>query len=110
MEFHPAKCTVAHIKDAQTHHKHMNHTGSSNINQVPLSKTYKRPALEPTSTISQEQSRKYFTLLQHNLHKSLSTIKTQAYSTNARPLAGYAATAWDPHTRENVRKLEMVQR
>ena len=39
-----------------------------------------------------------------------STIKTQAYNTYVRPLAEYAATVWDPHMKENMRKLEMVQR
>ncbi|XP_072181244.1 uncharacterized protein [Diadema setosum] len=37
-------------------------------------------------------------------------IKQATYFTYIRSVVEYAATAWDPHTRKNVNKIEMVQR
>jgi hypothetical protein len=35
---------------------------------------------------------------------------SQCYLTLIRPITEYAAVIWDPHTAENIRKLEMIQR
>ena len=37
-------------------------------------------------------------------------IKEAAYFTYVRPKAEYASAAWDPHTKSNIHKVEMIQR
>ena len=37
-------------------------------------------------------------------------IKQATYTTYVRPIVEYAASTWDPHTKRNIDKLEMVQR
>ena len=41
---------------------------------------------------------------------SSSEVKTQAYQSYVRPRLEYAASVWDPFTKTNKDKLEMVQR
>ena len=48
--------------------------------------------------------------LQRNLHQLPRKSKAQSYQTLVRPLMEYACTIWDPHTKENINKLEAVQR
>ena len=48
--------------------------------------------------------------LQRNLRINSSNLKSLAYKTLVRPLLEYSSAAWDPFTKENVKKLEMVQR
>ena len=49
-------------------------------------------------------------LLQRNMRISSTQIKTRAYNTYVRPQLEYAATIWDPHTKQNINKLEQEQR
>ena len=39
-----------------------------------------------------------------------STIKAQCYKTLVRPILEYASPVWDPHSSNNIDKLEAVQR
>ena len=48
--------------------------------------------------------------LKRNLRISSSEVKTQAYQSYVRPRLEYAASFWDPFTKTNKDKLEMVQR
>ena len=49
-------------------------------------------------------------LLRRNLRIPSQTIKTHAYQSLVRPHLEYASTAWDPHTQNNIHKLDMIQR
>ena len=49
-------------------------------------------------------------VLKRNLKTSRTLIKERAYNTLVRPKVEYCSTVWDPHTQENKKKLEMVQR
>ena len=49
-------------------------------------------------------------LLRRNLKISSQAVKTQAYQSLVRPHLEYAATVWSPHTSDNIKKVEMVQR
>ena len=49
-------------------------------------------------------------ILRRNLQISQHHIKTNAYFTLVRPQVEYAAMVWDPYTKENIQKIEMVQR
>jgi hypothetical protein len=48
--------------------------------------------------------------LRRNLHHCTRSTKSQYYLTLVRPIAEYASTIWDPHTKENINKIEMIQR
>ena len=48
-------------------------------------------------------------LLRRNL-KISKAVKTQAYQSFFRPHLEYAPTVWSPHTSDNIKKVEMVQR
>ena len=45
-----------------------------------------------------------------NLKISSQAVKTQAFQSLVRPHLEYAATVWSPHTFDNIKKVEMVQR
>ena len=49
-------------------------------------------------------------LLRRNLTISLQAVKTQAYQSLVRPHLEYASTVWSPHTSDNTKKVEMLQR
>ena len=48
--------------------------------------------------------------LRRNLQMSQKHIKANAYKTLVRPQMEYAAAVWDPYTKDNQKKMEMVQR
>ena len=48
--------------------------------------------------------------LKRNLRMHSRPIKESAYFTYVRPKAEYASAAWDPHTKTNIHKVEMIQR
>ena len=48
--------------------------------------------------------------LRRNLWISSQPVKTRAYQSYVRPKLEYASTVWDPHTKSNISKIEMVQR
>ena len=48
--------------------------------------------------------------LSRNLSHCSRKIKETSYKTFVRPIAEYAASAWDPHTQRNIKKIEQIQR
>ena len=48
--------------------------------------------------------------IRRNIKTNNRTIKTNAYFTLVRPHLEYCSTVWNPHHREQVNKIEMVQR
>jgi hypothetical protein len=49
-------------------------------------------------------------ILRRNLWKASTRIKILAYYTLVRPRLEYGACAWDPHNKNLIHDLEMVQR
>ena len=115
MEFHPAKCNVIRItrttKPIISEYKLYESTleavsstkylGVNHISDLRWNQHTQSVRNKAAGTLR---------FLKRNLRIGSTAIKTQAYNTYIRPLAEYAATVWDLHTKENVRKLEMVQR
>ena len=48
--------------------------------------------------------------LQRNLRKCSPKIKELAYNTYVRPILEYASPVWDPHTKDLISQIDMVQR
>lgn len=48
--------------------------------------------------------------LRRNISCCSKKVKAQCYNTLVRPNVEYAATIWAPHTKQNIDKLEHVQR
>ena len=45
-----------------------------------------------------------------NLCKAPTAVKTRTYESLIRPILEYSGVVWDPHTAQDINKLEMVQR
>ena len=48
--------------------------------------------------------------LKRNFSRCSSTAKASTYTSMVRPILEYASTAWDPHLRRDITKIEQVQR
>ena len=49
-------------------------------------------------------------LLARNIYRCCRKVKQMAYAAYIRPTVEYASPVWDPHTKRNTNKIEMVQR
>ena len=48
--------------------------------------------------------------VKRNVKTKNKEIKTLAYNSLVRPQVEYASSVWSPYTKENIEKIEMVQR
>ncbi len=48
--------------------------------------------------------------VRRNIRTTNSKVKEHAYKALVRPQVEYASSIWDPYTKENIHKIEMVQR
>ena len=115
MEFHPSKCQTLHItrspKPLLTNYKLYGQQieGVDSAKYLGVTLT---PDLRWNNYVHSVRNKSSATmrLLQRNMRISSTQIKTRAYNTYVRPQLEYAATIWDPHTKQNIKKLEQVQR
>ena len=49
-------------------------------------------------------------LLRRNLKPCSLHIKSKSYLCYVRPMVEYSSTVWDPHIKEDIHKIEMIQR
>jgi hypothetical protein len=49
-------------------------------------------------------------LLRRILGECGAAVKSRAYTSLVRPQLEYASTVWNPYTKRNINKVEMVQR
>ena len=115
MEFHPSKCNTLHItrsrspilRDYMLYNTTLEAVDSAKYLGVTLATD-----LRFNRHIDNIRKNASGTLqfLKRNLRISSSEVKTQAYQSYVRPRLEYAATVWDPFTKTNRDKLEMVQR
>lgn len=68
------------------------------------------PTSNGTNTFKTSHQKQTLGFLRRNLQISSSQIKSTAYKALVRPQLEYCPTIWDPHTRKNINKIEMVQR
>ena len=48
--------------------------------------------------------------VKRNVKTSGEKVKEMAYKTFVRPQVEYASPVWSPHTKDNIKKIEMTQR
>ena len=115
MEFHPQKCQVMSITNKT---KPLNHT--YNIHDTPLQPTKTAKYLGITidnkltfnNHISEISSKASSTLafISRNFYKCPIKTKQQCIKTLVHPILNYGASIWDPHTQNNIHKLEKVNK
>ena len=57
-----------------------------------------------------EKANSIRSFLARNIPRCCRKVKQMAYTTYIRPTVEYASLVWDPHTKRNTNKIEMVQR
>jgi hypothetical protein len=115
MEFHPDKCQVIPITRNRT--KFINkytlngHTlkTTTNVKYLGLNITSDLRWNTHINNIT-NNANKTLGFLRRNLKISSPKIKTLAYFSLVRPTLEYSSSVWDPYTKENINKIEMVQR
>ena len=115
MQFHPDKCSVMHIttKKNPMHHKYVLHQHTL---QTESSTKYLGVTIQSDlkwnkhiDNISSTAS-KHLNFIKRNLKVNSKSVKEKAYTSLIRPKLEYSSCVWDPHTKSNISKLEMVQR
>ena len=115
MKFHPQKCSVLRITrnkstkifNCQFH----SHTLKSDTDRKYLGvRTNNKLSWNNHMDSICNKTNSSIDFLRRNLQISQHHIKTNAYFTLVRPQVEYAAMVWDPNTKENIKKIEMVQR
>ena len=115
MEFNPSKCQVLHISRArqQIHSQYTLHgeilesVDCARYLGVSITKD-----LSWNAHINQITSKANHTLgfVKRNVRTTNQSVKELAYKTLVRPQVEYASTVWSPYTKQNIQKIEMVQR
>ena len=115
MEFHPAKCNILHIIRSKrpitsnyTIYGHdLESLDTAKYLGVHLSTDLRWNRHVDATRQSASGVLKF---LRRNLRVSSTSVKTRAYQMYVRPKLEYAGIVWDPHTKTNTDKIEMVQR
>ena len=115
MKFHPQKCSILRVTRSQTpiiyDYKLHGHTLKTETNSKYLGVIINNQ-LSWNNHIDNicTKANSSVAFLRRNLQISQHHIKSYAYTTLVRPQVEYAAAVWDPYTKGNQHKLEMVQR
>ncbi len=115
MEFHPDKCEVIPItrKKVPQYNKY-----TLNGHTLEITDTAKYLGVNINSNLSwnkhidsiTSKANKTLGFLRRNVKVSSPKIKAQAYMSLVRPTLEYASSVWNPYTKQNIEKIEMVQR
>ena len=114
LKFNPEKCQVLHITNKRKkiqssyyiHDQQLNTTDTAKYLGVHLKNNLNwtdhiKAVTKKASGVS--------AFLQRNIRPCPRKTKALCYLTLVRPILEYACTVWDPHTKENIHRLEMVQ-
>jgi len=115
MEFNPSKCTsISFVRNRKPvkHEYELHHTKLQSVKSAKylgVTLTSNLTWSEHTNNVV-SKANKSLGMLQRNLKVAPNTVKSQAYQTLVRPQLEYACTVWDPHTQQDVDRVEAVQR
>ena len=115
MKVHTEKCSDAdrHQQPYQEGHKLLSartHPRSRVIEQVPWSQYQRRPNMEDHIKKTASKANRTVDFLRRNMGKCSKRVRNAAYVSLVRPVVEYACAAWDPHTTEDINRLDEVQR
>ena len=114
MSFHPQKCQLLRItrnkspvKVSYVIHGHtLAETDTAKYIGVSL---HRHSSWSPHVNATAKKANGTRASLQHNLRKAPTAVKTCTYESLIRPIHEYSGVVWDPHTAQDVNRLEMVQ-
>ena len=115
MEFNPSKCQVLHITCSRQplqsqytlHGQFLESVDSAKYLGVNITQD-----LNWNHHINEITGKANRTLgfVKRNVKTKNEAVKELAYKTLVRPQVEYASSVWNPHTKQNISKIEMVQR
>ena len=115
MEFNPGKCQVIHITRSKSpvksryfmHNQELESVNAAKYLGVTISKdlSWNTHINNITSTAN-----KTLGFVKRNVVIKNKDIKTMAYNSLVRPQVEYASVVWSPYTKDNINKIEKVQR
>ena len=115
MEFNPGKCQVIHITRSKSlvksryflHNQEQESVDAAKYLGVTIRKdlSWNTHINNITSTAN-----KTLGFLKRNVVTKNKDIKTMAYNSLVRPQVEYASVVWSPYTKDNINKIEKVQR
>ena len=115
MAFHPGKCVTLPVTRKRTFTNNQyqlhGHTLASVTSAEYLGVTISQDlSWDRHITNICAKANKTLGFLRRNLKISARNLKETAYKAFVRPILEYACTVWDPHTEQNISKIEAVQR
>ena len=115
MEFNPSKCQVHYTSRSRSPIKSKYYMHGQELESVDSAKYLQVnicAGLGWNSHTSNFTSTANRTLgfVKRNVKRKNNEIKTLAYNSLVRPQVEYASSVWSPYTKENIEKIEMVQR
>ena len=115
MEFNPGKCQVIHITRSKSpvksryfiHNQELESVDAAKYLGVTISKdlSWNTHINNITSTAN-----KTLGFVKRNVVTKNKDIKTMAYNSLVCPQVEYASVVWSPYTKDNINKIEKVQR
>ena len=115
MEFNPSKCQILHITRSRQplqsqytlHGQFLESVDSAKYLGVNITQD-----LNWNHHINEITGKANRTLgfVKRNVKTKNEAVKELAYKTLVRPQVEYASSVWNPHTKQNISKIEMVQR
>ena len=115
MSFNPSKCQVIHVTRRQTPHETKYYLHGCVLESVSSAKYLGVTLSEDLSwsnhinTIT-KKANQTLGFIKRNIRVHNKDLKSTAYKTLVRPQLEYASTVWSPHTDQDIKKLEDVQR
>jgi hypothetical protein len=111
MTFHPAKCYILRVSRKNTpiiENYEMKGHILSTVHQCPYL------GVELSEDLGWEphinKANKVLGFLRRNIGKCPQDIKEKAYLTLVRPHLEYSSAVWDPHRKQHINSIEMIQR
>ncbi|KAI8518891.1 hypothetical protein Bbelb_021480 [Branchiostoma belcheri] len=115
MEFNPSKCEVMTIPSSKTPITHSYVLHNQLLNKVSTTR-YLGVTISSNLTWGSHvdavssKANKTLGMLRRCLRIASTAAKERAYMALVRPQVEYACSVWDPHTQDQVGRIEMVQR